>query len=332
MKKCNKELYCQFLIAAQTNFTATNFSNHTEGIAHDSITRFLSNTKLTPNILWEYAKPLVDPKSGSLVLDDTVLDHFFGEKIDLTRWQYSGTHHRVVRGIGLTNLLWTDTDGKSHIPIDFKIYHPETDGYTKNQHARTMLTLAKSRGFSPSLVVMDSWYASVDTLHLIDDYGWIFVCGLKGNRTVFTKEDTGVMKKWRVDELPVYSSGKIVHLKDFGTVRVFLLVAPNGKEDYYATNNLNVTQEDIRSAAALRWRVEEFHRGLKQTTGVEMCQATTQRSQRTHIFCSILSFLALEKKRLEDGITWYESKRKIISDSLFLYLKQPFVKLPTPTR
>lgn len=91
--------------------------------------------------------------------------------------------------------------------------------------------------------------------------------------------------------------GRVVHLKDFGKVKVFLLVAPNGKEDY-----------------------------------VEMCQSTTARSQRTHIFCSILSFLALEKKRLEEGITWYESKRRIISDSLFLYLKQPLIKLPTPAR
>ena len=332
MKKCSKELYCQFLIAAQNNFTATNFSNHIEGIAHDSITRFLSQTKLTPNILWEYAKPLVDFTSGSLVVDDTVLDHFFGEKIGLTKWQYSGTHHRVVRGIGLTNLLWTDEEGKAHIPTDFRVYHPETDGYTKNQHTRQMLTLAKHRGFKPHFVVMDSWYASVDTLHLIDDYDWIFVCGLKGNRIVFTKELNGKMKKWHIDELPLPKEGRIVHLKDFGKVRVFLLVAPNGKEDYYATNNLNSTLKDVGDAAALRWRIEEFHRGLKQTTGVEMCQSTTARSQRTHIFCSILSFLALEKKRLEEGITWYESKRRIISDSLFLYLKQPLIKLPTPAR
>ena len=59
-----------------------------------------------------------------------------------------------------------------------------------------------------------------------------------------------------------------------------------------------------------------------------MCQSRTKRAQRTHIFCSILSFLALEKKRMEDNISWYEAKRKIISDCLFAYLKQPMITLP----
>jgi len=328
-KKCSKELYCQFLIAAQGNFAATNLSSHLQGTAHDAITRFLSRTKLTPKILWEYAQPFVDLHQGYLVVDDTVLDHFYGEKISLARWQYSGTHHRVVRGIGLTTLLWAGTAGE-HIPADFRIYAPEADGATKNQHTREMLRQASDRGFQPKMVVLDSWYSAVDTLHLIGDLGWKFVSGLKGNRVVFTKKENGRMKRWAIEDLEIPSEGRIVHLKDFGPVRVFLLVAPDGKGDYYATNNLDLTLVDIREAAARRWKIEEFHRGLKQTTGVEMCQARTARSQRTHIFCSILSFLALEKKRLEEGTTWYESKRRIIADSLFFYLRQPLIKLPVP--
>jgi hypothetical protein len=46
-----KELYCQFLIAAQTNYTATDFATHIDTVAHDAITRFLARTKLTPMTL-----------------------------------------------------------------------------------------------------------------------------------------------------------------------------------------------------------------------------------------------------------------------------------------
>lgn len=317
------------MIAAQNNFTATNFSSQTEDIAHDSISRFLANTKLTPKILWEYAQPFIQLSSGYLIVDDSVLDHFYGEKIGLTRWQYSGTHHRVVHGIGVTTLLWTG-ERSEHIPTDFRIYAPDVDGATKNQHCREMLTLAHHRGFTPHLVIMDSWYAAVDTLHLINDYRWTFVCGLKGNRVIFTRGEGGKMTRCHVNDLTIGGDGVVVHLKDFGQVKIFLLVAPNGKEDYYCTNNLNLTSLDIRDAAAQRWKIEEYHRGLKQTTGVEMCQSRTSRSQRTHIFCAILSFLALEKKRIEEGITWYESKRRIIADALFSYLKQPFIPLPAP--
>ena len=329
-KKVDKELYCQFLIAAQTNFTATNFSDHTEGTAHDSVTRFLSKTRLTPRALWDYAKPLVDLISGVLILDDTVLDHPYGKDIELVKWQYSGTHHDVVRGIGVITLLWSRKDTNDHIPTDFRIYHPKTDGKTKNQHARDMLINAKQRGFTPVFVTMDSFYASVDTLHLINNYGWIFVAGVKSNRIVF-KISEEQATKYSVGTIAIPKEGVMVRLKEYGMVKLFELIATNGKVEHIITNNFSSNASVIRNAYARRWKIEEFHRGIKQTTGVEACQSTTARSQRTHIFCSLLSFLAFEKKRLEEGTTWYEAKRRIISDSLFSYLKNPFIPLPIPS-
>lgn len=55
-RKCSKKSYCQFLISAQTNFTATQFASLVSDTAHDSITRFLSRIKLTPKIIWEYSE------------------------------------------------------------------------------------------------------------------------------------------------------------------------------------------------------------------------------------------------------------------------------------
>lgn len=326
-KKVTKELYCQFLIAAQRNFTATNLSDHVQDTAHDSVTRFLTNTKLTPRALWDYAKPLVNLTDGVLILDDSVLDHWYGKDIELVKWQYSGTHHGVVQGIGLINLLWSRDGSDDHIPTDFRLYHPKTDGKTKNAHARDMLMSAKNRGFVPKLVTMDCWYASTENLHLINDYGWIFVAGVRSNRIVFAI-DNGKATKYSASTVPIPKEGVVVRLKDYGMVRLFQLVATNGKVEYIATNNLKYSHSDVRDAYARRWKIEEFHRGLKQTTGVEMCQSRNGRAQRTHIFCSILSFLAFEKKRLEEGITWYEAKRRIISDSIFTYLKDPLIPLP----
>jgi putative transposase len=326
-KKVTKELYCQFLIAAQNNFTATNLSDHSDNIAHDSVSRFLSGTNLTPRALWDYAKPLVSLVDGVLILDDTVLDHWYGKDIELVKWQYSGTHHRVIQGIGLINLLWSRNGSDDHIPTDFRLYHPGTDGKTKNAHARDMLTNARQRGFTPKLVTMDCWYASTENLHLINDYNWTFVAGMKSNRVVFVISG-GKATKYSASTVPIPKEGVIVRLKEYGMIRLFQLVATNGKVEYIATNNLKYSHTDVRDAYTRRWKIEEFHRGIKQTTGVQMCQSRNSRAQRTHIFCSILSFLAFEKKRLEEGITWYEAKRRIISDSIFRYLKDPFIPLP----
>ena len=277
--------------------------------------------------MWEYSRPFVDLKSGYLICDDSVLDHWYGEGIKLAKWQYSGTHHKVVYGIGLTTLLWTDGSGEKHIPINFRVYAKSQDGYTKNDHFRQMLILAKHKKFAPQYVLFDSWYSVVKTLHQLNDWKWKFVCGLQSNRKVADIKGKPYKK---LSEIGVPDEGAILHLKDFGSIKVFCIVAKKGKVQYLATNSFSLTFPDIQDVAARRWRVEEYHRGLKQVTGVEMCQARTGRSQRTHIFCSILSFLALEKKRLEEGITWYEAKRKIISDALFSYLASPMIPLPVP--
>ncbi len=57
-KKWNRDLYCQFLLASQKNFTATQAADLTD-ISHDAITRWLTSVKLTPNILWEHVEGLV---------------------------------------------------------------------------------------------------------------------------------------------------------------------------------------------------------------------------------------------------------------------------------
>jgi hypothetical protein len=41
------------------------------------------------------------------------------KKLPLVRWQYSGAHHDVVKGIGLTTLLWTQDGSTDHIPVEY---------------------------------------------------------------------------------------------------------------------------------------------------------------------------------------------------------------------
>src|SRR5205085_5087672 len=100
-----------------------------------------------------------------------------------------------------------------------------------------------------------------------------------------------------------------------------------GEVEYHATNKLNMTLIDIKTVAAQRWKIEEYHRGLKQTTGIEKCQARNQRSQRNHIFCSIISFVALEINRLEKNISWYQAKQSIIQHAMRQYIFSPTISL-----
>ena len=191
---------------------------------------------------------------------------------------------------------------------------------TKHMHFQEMVTLALHRGILPSAVVFDCWYASVKNLKFLTKNNLIWVTTLSGNRIVDRSE--------HLSEKTIPDEGLVVHLKAYGFIKIFKLFSQaKGEVEYVATNNLELTLLDIKTVAARRWKIEEYHRGLKQTTGIEKCQARTQRSQRNHIFCSIISYVALEVQRRKKNISWYQAKQSIIQHAMRQYLLKPTISL-----
>lgn len=319
-KKWTKDLYCQFLLASQKNFTATQASDLTD-VSHDAITRWLTSVKLTPNLLWEHVEKSVDKKGGVLVVDDSVIAKQYSRshELPLLSYQYSGAYHKVIQGIGLVNLVMVGKDNTC-MPIDYRIFSKKIDGRTKHMHVQEMITLALHRGICPSVVVFDSWYGSVKTLKFLEKNKLIWVTTLRNNRIVDHNEHL-------VDK-DIPKGGLVVHLKAYGMIRVFKIFSQaKGEVEYLATNKLDMTLLDIKTVAAKRWKIEEYHRGLKQTTGIEKCQARNQRSQRNHIFCSIISFVALEVQRVNKHISWYQAKQQIIQRAMRQYMLKPSISL-----
>lgn len=100
-----------------------------------------------------------------------------------------------------------------------------------------------------------------------------------------------------------------VWLKGFGFVLVAQIVFKNGDIRYVATNDLALTEyETLSTHSKKRWTIEEFHRGIKQTTGIEKCYSVKKQSQPTHIFACFVAFVKLESERLKTGVSWYEQK------------------------
>lgn len=83
-----------------------------------------------------------DSEHAFLIADDSVQDKRYSRFIELVRNQYSGTEHGLVCGIGVVNLVHSSGAAGDFYPIDYRIYAPETDGKTKNDHFRDMLVHA----------------------------------------------------------------------------------------------------------------------------------------------------------------------------------------------
>ena len=75
-------------------------------------------------------------------------------------------------------------------------------------------------------------------------------------------------------------------------------------------------------------RIEQYHRGIKQYTGIERCQARSATTQRNHIGLALRAFLRVEIDCFQRGIRWFAATRSIINDALRAYLAKPFILLP----
>jgi putative transposase len=125
-------------------------------------------------------------------------------------------------------------------------------------------------------------------------------------------------------------TGTVVHLKGYGLIKVFKIVAPDGDIDYWATNDLVMNHLLRLQWAEYEWSIEEYHRSLKQCCGVDKCFVRSARAQRNHIGFSIRAFLRLEIHWFNTGISWYESKLSIVRDAVRSYLAVPLFTL-SPT-
>lgn len=176
-----------------------------------------------------------------------------------------------------------------------------------------MLKLAKARGIEPEAVVMDAWYSSLDNLKAIRSHGWIWVTTLRKNRIV--------NRNVKLASLDIPEEGLSVHLRGYGWVTVFKFVAKHGRIDYVTTNKENPPREQMSAVTEARWSVEVYHREIKQTCGIERCQARTRRAQRNHIFLAIAAWFDQHKRPLSEKITLYQQNWTVIKNAITEHIR-----------
>lgn len=325
--RCTDEDYIQFLLATPGVCSATEAArvqpDPPDAPAHDAFTRLLHRLEPDPAALRRGAEPLVRKAGGVLVLDDTVPDQPHARHVGLVGPFWSGKHNRVVRGINLVSLIWTDGD-RVH-PTGYRLVDPaERPERTKDDLFRELVRVAAGRGSRPACVVFDAWYSGKDDLKAVRDCGWTFLTQVRRNRRV-DPDRTGNRP---IEQCDIAPTGTVVHPEGFGPVRAFRIAATDGGTEHWITNGLDMG-ERARLALAERARgIEEYHRGLKQCTGAERCQVRMGRAQRAHIGCAIRAFVRLEWHRFTTGINWVEAKLRIIRDAVRAYLARPTLRLP----
>jgi hypothetical protein len=326
-----KQRYVEYLISTVANYTSTHLAAHLDDVSHDTITDYLRSERLTARSLWELVQGLiVDSPQAFLIVDDSVQDKRYSRFIELVKRQYSGAEHGLVRGIGIVNLVHSSGREGDFYPIDYRLYAPEADGKTKNDHFRDMVVRAVSdKRLQAKTILFDTWYASADNLKLIHRLNLVFFTTLKENRLVSLSKEEGYIHLDQIDWTPEQlENGLLVKLKEVPfKVRLFKLVATNGDIDWVITNcpDETLTAHVAQDANDVRWQVEELHRGLKQLTGSEKCQCRKARSQRNHLACCYHAWLSLAVKAKQLNKTLYQVKTDLLRDYLRAELRNPHI-------
>ncbi len=331
--KFTKLDYCQYLLSSQINYTMTNLAEHLETISHDAINYYLKREKLTPRLLWDNVKEVVEPDTnGYIIFDDSVLDKRYSQEIEIVRRQYSGNEHGVLKGIGVVSCVYVNPTIERFWVIDYRIFNPDVDGKTKIDHVKDMLQNLVYHKLLPfDTVLMDTWYAVHSLMLYIDSLDKIYYCPLKNNRLV---DDTFGQEKYKRIELLEWNTeeldcGKIIKIKGFPAktkVKLFRVTVSTNRTDYIATNDLSQSSTDVvQEVCKIRWKIEEFHREIKQLTGIESCQCRKARLQRNHIACAMLVWVRLKNLAYTTSQTIYQIKHNLLSNYLIQQLKRPSI-------
>ena len=327
--KCNLDTYTLFLLAESKHSGCTRLAEILEGLSHDSVNRFLLRERYDPKDLFDEVKPQINVVGGTLSGDDTVIDKPYSDPTltELIGYFWSGKHHRVVKGIHLITLYYTDCSSKS-VPINYRIYN-KLEGKTKNDYFREMITEVLSWGLMPLMVTTDAWYSSLDNLKLLKNKELGLLMGIAKNRQVAINSG----KYTQVQNLEIPDEGLVVYLKEFGYVKVFCHIFTGEVDRYYIMYlpNLGATEQltrtEFKQVRAIHWGIECYHRAIKKLCGISQFMVRTTSAIRTHFFCAIRAFTQLELMRSEELIdNWYQVQRtlslKVAREFILEQLKQ----------
>ncbi|MCK5679126.1 MAG: transposase, partial [Flavobacteriaceae bacterium] len=311
--------------------------------SHDIFTKMLlQDATYNDKDLWAEVKPFLrnyeNEQDGCIIIDDTILKKPHTKENDIVCKHFDHNSGKYLKGIELLNFHYTDFSGIS-IPLGYEIVTKtemifdkkkkkwvRKSLFTKNEIMRDKLNILHNHNqVKYKYILFDKWFASTENWAFIDMVlNKKFVSPVKKNRLVaLTLEDKINGKYVSISELDMEGdSSRLVYFKGYEKpLIVARQVFKNGDDDkftylYLATNDIDLCSEKILEIYKRRWKIEEYHKSLKQNMKIEHSPTKVEKSQRNHIFLSVCGFIKLEKLRLNYNMSHFTIKEKIYIEAV----------------
>jgi hypothetical protein len=318
-------MYIRYLLSEPGYTSCCRLSSIMGDLSHDSVNRFLDRENYTPHDLFFGVKGDLVLEKGILSIDDSVLDKPYSDpkKAKLISYFWSGKHKRTVKGLNLVTLYYTDVNGVC-VPVNYRIVD-KSENKTKNEYFREMLLEVIEWGIRPAFVTGDAWYASLENLKFLRKQQLNFLFGTDNNRLVSLEKGT-YQQIQTLTDFP--QEGKIVYLKDYGSVKVFRQIYKDVYR-YYIMGHASLENlpliglDEFKRVHAAHWNIECFHRAVKQVCNIERFQVRNEKAIMNHVFCAITAFVRLEMLKTKQIIdNWYQIRRDLFVETIKKFISQ----------
>lgn len=331
------DVYSDYLICQNKYATATGLADTLpDKISHDKVTRFLNGNLLGPKELWQYVKAEVrqheTASGGVLILDDTIEEKPYTDENEIMCWHHCHTKDRHIKGVNILSSLVCY--GDITFPVGYELVHKNIvfadiatkkqhrkASITKNEHFRNLIGQCCKNKILFDYVLADNWFGSKENLHFIHhDMKKKFIIGIKSNRTVALSLEDKINDKFQqVAALDMDDDqSKIVWLKG-NAFPVTLIKKVFINEDgttgilYLVSNDINQDADALYKIYKKRWKIEVYHKSIKQNTSLSKSPTKRVRSQANHIFASMIAFCKLESLKIKMAMNHFALKYKLIS-------------------
>ena len=85
---------------------------------------------------------------------------------------------------------------------------------------------------------------------------------------------------------------------------------------YVVSSDTDLDQAQLTAIYQKRWKVEEYHKSLKQNASMGKAPTKTLATQATHFFAAVLAYTKLEVLKLKCGIGHFRLKAQLYTVGL----------------
>jgi hypothetical protein len=339
MDKALLDLYTDYLISSFRLTTATGMANLlNDAISHDKITRFLSAREFTSADLWQIVKPLVrqvERADAVLIIDDSIEEKPYTDENGLICWHFDHTKNASVKGINFLTTLYQVDDislpvafdlvTKTEMVIDDKTGNARRHStLTKNERFRNMLKACVHNQIAFRYVLNDAWYASSENMKfVVQRLKKSFIMPLKANRKVALSLAAKRRGQYQAVESLSLEAGAVqqIYVEEVSfplllTKQVFINEDRSTGTLYLVTNDETLDSDQMTGLYQKRWKVEEYHKSLKQNASLAKSPTRTETTQRNHFFAAVCAFVKLETLRLKTKLNHFALKSRLYVSAL----------------